>query len=273
MADDGKTEVLYYSEVESYIENLQRFPLNEIGTLKRDEEAFTKRIFRRHSQGAASLDEGPLTLKAQKEDIDVILSVKAVGILGHLIQHASVLSLSALTRMVDHHDLPILLAGLLDNNPWTIRNGKQTFKFVNGEWRLIDTEDYFLLTQTEGQLWIALHQILLHPEFIPKYYLNEFRKNRLLRMQSLLNEALLDQLPALADLQRYLHTLTFMQTPMPKKGLIIEQTPFIRERLLRSGDEMKWKTLASSYVQSILSDEGMLKNIAQRCVTITPSQS
>lgn len=34
MADDGKTEVLYYSEVESYIENLQRFPLNEIGTLK-----------------------------------------------------------------------------------------------------------------------------------------------------------------------------------------------------------------------------------------------
>lgn len=195
---------------------------------RRDEEAFSKRILKRHSQGAPSSDEGAPTLKAQKEDIDVILSVKAVGILGHLIQHASVLSLSALRRMVDHHDIPILLAGLLDNNPWTIRNGKQTFKFVNGEWRLLDSEDCFLLTQTEGQLWIALHQILLHPEFIQKYYLNESRKNRLLRIQSLLNEALLDQLPALADLQRYLHTLTFMRTPMPKKGLIIEQVRTLR---------------------------------------------
>ncbi|OQV16950.1 Pre-mRNA-processing factor 40-like protein B [Hypsibius exemplaris] len=141
-------------------------------------------------------------LISQKEDIDLILSAKSVGILCHLAQHVSSLNLSVTTRMCDHHDLPVFLVGLLEHSPWTFQQGGRTWKFLDGEWREIPEADRFLLTQTEGQLWIALHQSLLNPDMIKKYYLNDFRKNRLLRVTSLMNEVLLDQLPVLADLQR-----------------------------------------------------------------------
>lgn len=159
----------------------------------------------------------------QKHDIDVILSAKSVGILCHLVQHSSRLTLSTLTRMCDHHDLPVFLAGLVESSPWTFTEGSKTFKLVDGEWKIFSEDDLVKLTQIEGQLWIAIHQTLLKAEFRTKYCLNESRKNRLMRLRPLMGEVLIDQIPALTDLQRYLDTMSLVDAPMPKKGLIIEQ--------------------------------------------------
>ena len=44
-----------------------------------------------------------------------------------------------------------------------------------------------------------------------------------LQLRSYLNEIMLDQLPILADMQRYLEQLSMMDPPPVKKDLVLEQ--------------------------------------------------
>ena len=44
-----------------------------------------------------------------------------------------------------------------------------------------------------------------------------------------MNEVLLDQIPSLMDLQRYLEQLAIMETPAIKRDIILEQVNNIRD--------------------------------------------
>ena len=45
----------------------------------------------------------------------------------------------------------------------------------------------------------------------------------LYQLRSYLNEVLLDQMPVLADMQRYLEQLSMMEPPSSRRALILEQ--------------------------------------------------
>ena len=49
--------------------------------------------------------------------------------------------------------------------------------------------------------------------FRERYNLNSFRKGQLLRVRKYLNEVLLDQLPFLADIMRYMDELAISEVP------------------------------------------------------------
>ncbi|XP_055341162.1 zinc finger MYND domain-containing protein 10-like isoform X2 [Paramacrobiotus metropolitanus] len=226
----------------------------------------------RISKKSDTPDDAHHQLLQQRLDIEMILSAKSLGILCHLIQHAPSITLSAVCRICDHHDVPVFLADLIERNPWKIMDGDQMHKFIDGEWKPIAPDDRICLTQTEGQMWMALHQCILGSEFRGKYYLNEHRKNRLLKVRPLLTEVLLDQIPGLVDVQRCLDMLVFMETPMPKKGLIIEQAPVVREALF-SAYKDRWDHLAQCHVNVTCNDHRLLKMVAARMSEIYSTES
>ncbi|ELU05975.1 hypothetical protein CAPTEDRAFT_210772, partial [Capitella teleta] len=66
---------------------------------------------------------------------------------------------------------------------------------------------------------------------------------RLTALRGHLNEILVDQLPVLGDLQRYLEQLGLIDPPQTKKDLVLEQLPELRENILKKY-EGKWKKIA-----------------------------
>ena len=71
-----------------------------------------------------------------------------------------------------------------------------------------------------------------------------------LQLRAHVNEALLDQIPALAPLQRYLEELSFMEPPAPRSDLLLEQAPEIRDKLIaESGGSRQWKAIAADQLK------------------------
>lgn len=55
-------------------------------------------------------------------------------------------------------------------------------KYESGKWRDIPAEDRLKMTKLEGQVWIALLNLLFKPECQRKYDFNNFNKNQLLKV-------------------------------------------------------------------------------------------
>lgn len=152
--------------------------------------------------------------------------------------------LSALHRLLNTHDFPVLLITILEKKPWfqSESNGKCK-KYFEGKWIEVDIEEKLKLTKTEGQIWISLLHLLLDDECRQKYIINNYRKNRILKLQSYMNDVVIDQIPVLDQLQRYLHYLSISNPPQGKSEVVIEQIAELRESLLNKG-KGKWKNIA-----------------------------
>ena len=85
----------------------------------------------------------------------------------------------------------------------------------------------------EGQVWIALYNLLSKPQAASKYEISEFRKSILLKCLKYLNEDIESQLPFLKSFKKWLLQLQMGQCPLPdaKKSLLIETVASIRESL------------------------------------------
>ena len=112
------------------------------------------------------------TLRRQELTLRFQTAVAAVGVLRCLCAHAERdLSLSALARLLQTHDLPLALVPLIENPPWTRRRegagggggGVVWEKYVDFAWRHVPTQDLLLLTKCEAQPWLALFHLLASP--------------------------------------------------------------------------------------------------------------
>ncbi|XP_074645727.1 zinc finger MYND domain-containing protein 10-like [Tubulanus polymorphus] len=182
-----------------------------------------------------------LEIQAKKLQFDI--AIKAVSILRYITDHLSCLPLSTMTRILNTHDVPVLLVELMENPPWTRQNNGKLLKFVEGKWETIPFQDSFKLTKVEGQVWLTFYQLLMMDDCQKKYELNSARKNTILKLRSHLTEVMLDQLPVLVELQRYLEQLSMMEPPVAQKNFVLEQVPEIQETILRMY-EGKWKSIA-----------------------------
>lgn len=149
-------------------------------------------------------------------EIEFRICVSCVSLARFISEHADHLPLSILSRITDTHDYLLLLIPLIENPPWTRRleNGKWQ-KLIDLKWTNIEPINLLKITKLEGQLWISLYHLIAKNIFRERYYLNTFRKGQLLRVRKYINELLLDQLPFLADVQRYMDELIVLNVPEP----------------------------------------------------------
>lgn len=194
-------------------------------------------------------------LQRQRLELGFNCAVVAVGLLRYLAEHAESLSLSVLTRLLNTHDVIVSLVPLVDSPPWTFRTEKGEWrKFIDHKWKNVPLDDLLQITKTEAQLWIAFYYLLCSPCCRERYEFNSFRKGQLLRLRKYLNELMLDQMPMLADVQRYMDELAIMQTPDATSthlnSLVMEAIPVIRESLIKGRD---WKAFCETQEQDFFS--------------------
>ncbi|KAM6169910.1 zinc finger MYND domain-containing protein 10 [Rhynchocyon petersi] len=215
-------------------------------------------------------EEGPLhstpmqELQKQAELMEFEIALKALSVLRYITDCVDSLSLSTLNRMLSTHNLPCLLVELLEHSPWNRKKGGNLQRFEGGRWQTVAPTEQQKLSKLDGQVWIALYNLLLSPEARARYCLTSFAKGQLLKLRAFLTDTLLDQLPNLADLQNFLAHLTLVETQTPKKDLVLEQIPEIWERLQRE-NRGKWQAIAKHQLRHIFSpSEQDLRLQAQR---------
>ncbi|XP_072176956.1 zinc finger MYND domain-containing protein 10-like [Diadema setosum] len=199
----------------------------------------------KHAEERSAMEE----LKGQEQKLQFDIAVKAVSILRYITDHLSSLPLSVTTRILNTLDIPSLLVQLVEDPPWTKYEEGKLSKYVDGKWQEVAPSERLTLTRLEGQVWIALFNLLMGPDCQQKYAFNPHNKSQILKLRSHLTEVLLDQIPSLCDLQRYLGNLSMMEPPPAKTGIVLEQVPEIRDRLLRE-NEGKWKAIAKHQVKT-----------------------
>lgn len=58
-------------------------------------------------------------------------------------------------------------------------------KYTDGKWQVVAPHDQVKMTQQDGQLWIAMLNLLLKPECQGKYDYNNFNKSQLHKVSCL----------------------------------------------------------------------------------------
>ena len=183
-------------------------------------------------------------------------------------EHSDVMPLSVASRITDTHDFLILTVPLIENPPWTRRldSGKWQ-KLVEQNWKDVQPIDLLKLTKNEGQPWLMLFHLVTKKTFRERYHLNTFRKAQLLRVRKFLNEVMLDQMPILADIQRYMDELAITEVPEPQSVqenvFMFQQVAVTREKAIKgkSWSEISAKALETIFFMSDKDDED-LKRIA-----------
>uniref|UniRef100_A0A8D0KR56 Zinc finger MYND domain-containing protein 10 n=1 Tax=Strix occidentalis caurina TaxID=311401 RepID=A0A8D0KR56_STROC len=203
-------------------------------------------------------------LQKQAEMMEFEISLKALSVLRFITDQVESLPLSALTRMLNTHNLPCLLVELVEHCPWSCREAGKLKKFENGVWHVVPPEDQVKMTKLDGQVWLALLNLLLSPECQRKYHFDGFNKSQLLKLRAFLTDILMDQLPNLVEMQRFLSHLAVTEPAPPKKDLILEQVPIIWDHILKKNTG-KWEAIAKHQVKCVFSPtEEELKLQARR---------
>ncbi|KAL6764744.1 hypothetical protein V8C86DRAFT_1823479, partial [Haematococcus lacustris] len=186
----------------------------------------------------------------------------ALTILRYLTDHVTRLPLGLLSRLLSTNDTPMVLAPLVDDPPWVRRRGKgksaRLEKWVHNEWRVVEAADRLRITQADGQVWLALNNLIVEPQCRAKYAADEWRRERLGGLRRHMNELLFDQLPVLRDLQRVLDEMALGQGgpgagAQRSAALVLEAVPGVRDALVREAGEPK--QLALEQARSVFNPE------------------
>lgn len=151
----------------------------------------------------------------EKTRLGLMLGCRAVAVLHLLASCHKKLPLCVITRLMATHDVPQLLAQVLEISPWQRQQNGHQYVFEEGEWRMLG-KDAPPLSRPECQAWAALASLLLDPEALSGYEISSGRRAALLRLQPRLQQAALIQVPALEPLAYWLSTLA-MSPPQPVK--------------------------------------------------------
>ncbi|NXC22378.1 ZMY10 protein, partial [Corythaeola cristata] len=197
----------------------------------------------RSANGQIAVLVPPQELQEQTETMEFEISLKALSVLRFVTDQVESLPLSALTRMLNTHNLPCLLVQLVECCPWSCREAGKLKKFENGAWHVVPPEDQMKMTKLDGQVWLALLNLLLSPECQRKYHFDGFNKSQLLKLRAFLTDVLIDQLPNLMELQRFLSHLAVTEPAPPKKDLVLEQVPFFWDHICKK-NAGKWEAIA-----------------------------
>ncbi|RNC44338.1 zinc finger, MYND-type containing 10, partial [Trypanosoma cruzi] len=137
--------------------------------------------------------------------------------------------------------------------------------------RIVPQGDALLVCVPEAHTWFSLHKMLCDPECRRRYPYTQSKKELILRIRRFLNDTLVDQIPALASVQRALEELSFMQPPSDteakfKSSLTIEQVPRIMAAVEASRTH-SWEDVANTFA-AMLKDPRIKNEDAMRMARI-----
>eukprot|EP00607_Mallomonas_marina_P000365 CAMPEP_0182434784 /NCGR_PEP_ID=MMETSP1167-20130531/71811_1 /TAXON_ID=2988 /ORGANISM="Mallomonas Sp, Strain CCMP3275" /LENGTH=453 /DNA_ID=CAMNT_0024625039 /DNA_START=49 /DNA_END=1410 /DNA_ORIENTATION=- len=186
-------------------------------------------------------------------EIEFRICISSVAMARFLCEHCEVLPLNVISRITDTHDMLMCFIPLIENPPWTRRRQNGSWeKLVDSKWLTIPPIDLLKITKLEGQPWLALYNLVAKKVYRDRYHLNSFRKTQLLRVRKYINDVLLDQLPVLADIQRYMDELAISEVPEPvgstNSVFLFQQVALLREEMLRG---QKWEEIAHKQIENI----------------------
>ncbi|XP_053659276.1 zinc finger MYND domain-containing protein 10 homolog [Anopheles marshallii] len=182
--------------------------------------------------------------------MDFRIGIKCLGVVSYLVEGLELLPLSAVTRLVRVHDFPCLIAEILHAKPWLRRNSEGIFeKYRNTSWLPAHGDAVLKVTETEAQTWFCLYRLLFNGELMRDYEINGYRYREIGKCVGLLNEQLLDQLPALIPLKQHLCTMQLtkenVSTGTTSTSLLLEELPEMREQLLRTARQIGWDQIVA----------------------------
>ncbi|XP_052902024.1 zinc finger MYND domain-containing protein 10 homolog [Anopheles moucheti] len=182
--------------------------------------------------------------------MDFRIGIKCLGVVSYLVEGLELLPLSAATRLVRVHDFPCLIAEILHAKPWLRRNREGIFeKYRNASWLPAHGNAVLKVTETEAQTWFCLYRLLFNGELMRDYEINGYRHREIGKCVGLLNEQLLDQLPALIPLKQHLCTMQLtkenVSTATTSTALLLEELPEVREQLLRTARRIGWEEIVA----------------------------
>ncbi|KAH8372312.1 hypothetical protein KR093_010999 [Drosophila rubida] len=182
------------------------------------------------------VDEAVLTeLERQKRDLIYKIGLRCISLLNYLADNVSLFHLSASRRLLVTHDIPWLIVDVLCFRPWQRKTSKGLEQFIDEKWTAV--EDTAKITKTEAQAWFCVRQLLLNPQLMENYTLNEMRCKQLSKMLGLMHDTLLDQLPVLIELKQFVSRMTLSgNTTNKQQNLILEDIPQIQDQLLKQAE-------------------------------------
>ncbi len=87
-------------------------------------------------------------------------------------------------------------------------------------------------------------------------------------MRAHINEVLIDQIPSLVNLQRFLEHLAISEPPAYKSSVILEQVPEIYDGMIAKY-KGKWKEIVKTQAKNVLDpSDAQVKENAKRFVSI-----
>ena len=208
-------------------------------------------------------------LNIHKNQIEYKICVSVISVIRLLIEYSDLLPLNIQSRITDIHDILILIIPLIENPPWTVRLNKKWLKYTNHNWKEVLPINLLKVTKIEGQIWIMFYYYLAKTNLRERYHINTFRKSQILRIRKYLNEVLLDQLPFLVDIQRYLDELTISEVNdntnynNSNNVFMFQQVSVIRENLIKN---QNWKDISIEIINNVFTmtdrDDKDLRTIA-----------
>nr|CCC95421.1 unnamed protein product [Trypanosoma congolense IL3000] len=178
-------------------------------------------------------------------------AMASLSILWFVIDRLDQLPLAASNSVLVKNDLILGLTEVMLLHPWMRRSPEVTQKFFNGEYKDIPPADVLLVCTPEAHVWFSLHKLLCDPECRRRYTYTQSKKELILRLRRFLNDTLVDQIPALASVQRALEELSFLQPPSGteekfRSTLAIEQVPRI-VTAVEAERKGSWEDIANTF--------------------------
>eukprot|EP00442_Polarella_glacialis_P045885 CAMPEP_0115144156 /NCGR_PEP_ID=MMETSP0227-20121206/61258_1 /TAXON_ID=89957 /ORGANISM="Polarella glacialis, Strain CCMP 1383" /LENGTH=622 /DNA_ID=CAMNT_0002553241 /DNA_START=32 /DNA_END=1900 /DNA_ORIENTATION=+ len=185
-----------------------------------------------------------------------------ISIIRFLTDHRVAIPLAVTTRLLETHDVLLLLVPLMEKAPWVRKNrlNGKIEKFEEHKWQVVEADDEGRLPKLQTQVWLSIYNLVMDPECRSRYEMTSFRRENLLRLRRYINEVVVDQLPPLTNLHRTLEELSISgqftgagQSAAPSP-FVVELVAEVREALVRTY-EGRWQEVADQQLKEVFVKE------------------
>merc|ERR1719482_76874 len=171
--------------------------------------------------------------------------------------------LAVTTRLLETHDVLMLLVPLMEKAPWVRKNkiNGNIEKFEDHQWERVEADDEGRLPKLQTQVWLAIYNLVMDQECRTRYELTSIRRENLLRLRRYINEVVVDQLPPLTNLHRTLEEMSISgqftgadSTSVTASPFVVELVAEARETLVRTY-EGRWQEVADLQMKEVFVKE------------------
>lgn len=197
-------------------------------------------------------------------------AMTSISCLWFVVDRINALPMAVSNNVLLKNDLVLGFAEVMTQQVWLRRGPGKVQKYIQGQFRDVPADDVLRICVPEAHSWFILHKLLCDRECRTKYNYTGSKKEIILRIKRHLNETIVDQIPALADVQRGLEELSFLEPPSGteekfKSTLIIEQVPRIMGSIDNS--QRNWAALGRE-MNARLRDPNSRRDDAMRLASV-----